>query len=93
VCVSHGRRLCFTQWGDALDGPILEANRWYNIAVTSTGSSSVKLYVEGVNVATGVFNFKSLSEKADGLVWRRRGERKAYKVLDLNGCFLNLFSR
>jgi hypothetical protein len=36
---------------------------------------------------------KSLSEKADGLVWRRRGERKAYKVLDLNGCFLNLFSR
>ena len=58
LCVANGRRLAFTQWGDALWGPVLEANRWYNIAVTSAGSS-VKLYVNGVSVATGAYNFNT----------------------------------
>jgi Concanavalin A-like lectin/glucanases superfamily len=66
LSVAHGHRLVFTQWGDALDGSVLEANRWYNVAVTSVGTSSIKLYVNGVNVATGTLNFNT---PADGEFW------------------------
>jgi hypothetical protein len=55
----NDHRLIFSQWGDAIVGPILEAGRWYNIAVTSVGTSSIKLYVDGVNVASGALNFNT----------------------------------
>jgi hypothetical protein len=54
---SPNRRLIFSQWGEAIRGPALETGRWYNIAVTSVGTSSIKLYVDGVNVASGSLNF------------------------------------
>ena len=61
LCVADGHRLKFTQWGDGLWGSVLELNRWYHIAVASVGSSSVKLYVDGVIVATGSLNFDTPS--------------------------------
>ena len=66
LSVAHGHRLVFTQWGAALDGSVLEANRWYNVAVTSVGTDSIKLYVNGVNVVTGTLNFDT---PADGEFW------------------------
>jgi Concanavalin A-like lectin/glucanases superfamily len=57
--VSHGQRLLFTQWGKGIFGPALEVNRWYNIAVTSVGTNSINLYVDGINVATGALNFNT----------------------------------
>lgn len=66
LSVCHGHRLAFTQWGDSFDGSELEANRWYNVAVTSAGTGPIKLYVDGVNVATGTLNF---STPAGGQFW------------------------
>jgi hypothetical protein len=61
LSVVHGHRLVFTQWGDALDGSVLESGRWYNVAVTSADSGSIKLYVDGINVATKTLNFNTPS--------------------------------
>jgi len=58
---SPNRRLFFSQWGEAIRGPALETGRWYNLAVTSVGTSSIKLYVDGVNVASGALNFDTPS--------------------------------
>jgi hypothetical protein len=55
---SQNNVLIFSQWGDALVGPTLEAGRWYNFAVTSAGTMT-KLYVDGVKVATGDLNFNT----------------------------------
>lgn len=52
-------RLRFSKWGDAIVGPVLEKGRWYNIAVTSIGNDSIKLYVNGVVVASGVSQFNT----------------------------------
>ncbi len=52
-------RLCFSTWGDAIVGPVLEKGQWYNIAVTSIGNDSIKLYVNGVLVASGVSQFNT----------------------------------
>ncbi len=51
-------RLILSQWGEGVSGPVLESGRWYNLAVTSAGTIS-KLYVDGVNVATGAMKFNT----------------------------------
>jgi hypothetical protein len=59
IGLKSDHRLIFSQWGDAIWGPALETGRWYNIAVTSVGNDSIKLYVDGVKVATGVLSFNT----------------------------------
>jgi len=59
LCYKPDHRLFFSQWGDALFGSTLDPGQWYNIAVTSVGTSSIKLYVDGVNVATGALDFNT----------------------------------
>jgi hypothetical protein len=49
-------RLIFSQGGGVVYGPTLDTGRWYNLAVTSAGNS-VKLYVDGFNVATESLSF------------------------------------
>ena len=44
--------LYFSQWGQALIGPVLQAGQWYHIAATNVGNS-VTLYLNGSAVATG----------------------------------------
>jgi hypothetical protein len=53
--VNH--HLFFSQWGEAIVGPIPRLDHWYNVAVTSVGTNTIKLYLNGVNVATGSLNF------------------------------------
>jgi hypothetical protein len=47
-------QLFFSQWGQAILGPALQAGQWYHIAVTNVGNS-VTLYLNGLQVATGSF--------------------------------------
>jgi sugar lactone lactonase YvrE/subtilisin-like proprotein convertase family protein len=49
---ASGNRLFFSQWGNALLGPSLQAGVWYHLAVTNVGNS-VTLYLDGTAVATG----------------------------------------
>ena len=64
--IVHGQRLVFTQWGGSFDGPVLDTDRWYHVAVTSVGTRSIKLYVDGVNVTTGALDFNT---PAGGQFW------------------------
>jgi hypothetical protein len=45
-------RLFFSQWGQAIFGPALQAGQWYHVAVTNSGNS-VTLYLNGAPVASG----------------------------------------
>jgi hypothetical protein len=45
-------QLFFTQWGQSILGPALQAGQWYHIAVTNVGDSAT-LYLNGTVVATG----------------------------------------
>jgi hypothetical protein len=58
---SQDHRLIFSQWGEAIKGPSLETGCWHNLAVTSIGNDSIKLYVDGTNVASGSLNFDTPS--------------------------------
>jgi hypothetical protein len=49
---ASGNTLFFSQWGNAVFGPSLNAGTWYNLAVTNVGDS-VTLYLNGQAVATG----------------------------------------
>ncbi len=60
--VATDHRIAFTQWGEAVFGPTLVPGRWYNIAVTSVGTDSIKLYVDGTQVASGSMNFATPPE-------------------------------
>ena len=51
-------QLFFSQWGNAAFGPELEADQWYNVAVTNVGNA-VTLYVNGVEVATGTMTINT----------------------------------
>jgi Concanavalin A-like lectin/glucanases superfamily len=61
IGVDQSHRFFFSQWGDAIKGPTLDTGRWYNIAVASVGTNSIKLYVDGVNVASGSLSFDTPS--------------------------------
>ncbi len=63
LAIKPDHRLFFSQWGGTIYGSTLEAGRWHNVAVTSVGTTSIKLYVDGVNVATGALDFNT---PADG---------------------------
>ena len=67
-CFGVGRdhRIFFTQWGDAIYGSTLLHGQWYNIAVTSSGTDSIKLYVDGNQVGAGSANFNT---PAAGQFW------------------------
>ncbi|HVK08634.1 MAG TPA: LamG-like jellyroll fold domain-containing protein, partial [Gemmataceae bacterium] len=45
-------RLFFSQWGQAVVGPVLQAGVWYHIAVSNVGDSAT-LYLNGTAVASG----------------------------------------
>jgi hypothetical protein len=45
-------QLFFSQWGDVVLGPILQAGQWYHLAVTNVGNA-VTLYLNGASVASG----------------------------------------
>jgi hypothetical protein len=45
--------LFFSQWGQAIVGPMLETNRWYHVAVSSVGNFAT-LYLDGRVVAAGM---------------------------------------
>jgi outer membrane protein assembly factor BamB len=47
-----GPQLFFSQWGQAILGPALQAGQWYHIAVTNV-ADAVTLYLNGSAVATG----------------------------------------
>lgn len=64
--VARDHRLFFTQWGDAIYGSTLIPGQWYNIAVTSSGTDSIKLYVDGNQVGAGSANFNT---PAAGQFW------------------------
>ncbi len=49
---TSGSSLFFSQWGQAILGPDLEAGRWYHVAVTNVGAS-VTLYLDGEPVVGG----------------------------------------
>ncbi len=57
LAVLPDHRVVFSQWGETVAGPVLDTGRWYHLAVTSIGHTSVKLYVDGVNVAKGALDF------------------------------------
>ena len=59
LTVMQDHRLIFSQWGKGISGPVIETGRWYNVAVTSVGTSSIKLYVDGVNVGSGAMEFNT----------------------------------
>jgi hypothetical protein len=73
-----GRNLFFSQWGDALFGPELQAGRWYHLAVTNVGSA-VTLYLDGEAVASG--NFK-INTPGDTQLYIGRLEEDNAKRLD-----------
>jgi hypothetical protein len=81
LSVVHGHRLVFTQWGDALDGSVLESGRWYNVAVTSSDGGSIRLYVDGINVATKTLNFNT---PAGGQFWIGK-IKSPYAPVQFNG--------
>jgi DNA-binding beta-propeller fold protein YncE len=47
-----GPQLFFSQWGQAILGPVLQTGQWYHIAVTNVGNA-VTLYLNGAAVASG----------------------------------------
>jgi hypothetical protein len=51
------QRLYFSQWGSGIFGPVLNTNQWYHVAVTSGGTNSITLYLNGTNVASGSLSF------------------------------------
>ncbi|HZL79849.1 MAG TPA: LamG-like jellyroll fold domain-containing protein [Candidatus Limnocylindrales bacterium] len=51
------QRLYFSQWGSGIFGPVLNTNQWYHVAVTSGGTNSITLYLNGTNVASGSLPF------------------------------------
>ncbi|MEP9390257.1 FG-GAP-like repeat-containing protein [Mesorhizobium sp. KR9-304] len=55
---TSGDTLFFSQWGNAVFGPSLEAGQWYHVAVTNVGNS-VTLYLDGVAVATGTMSINT----------------------------------
>jgi hypothetical protein len=52
------QRLFFSQWGSGIFGPVLTANQWYHVAVTSEGTNTT-LYLNGTNVASGNIPFNT----------------------------------
>jgi hypothetical protein len=44
-------RVFFSQWGDAIFGPVLQTGQWYHVAATNVGSS-VTLYLNGAAVGS-----------------------------------------
>ena len=54
VGASSGR-LFFSQWGQAIFGPVLGTNEWYHVAVSSVGNA-IDLYLDGTNVTSGSLN-------------------------------------
>jgi hypothetical protein len=53
-----GSKLLWSQWGQALTGPALNANQWYHVAVTNVGDL-VTLYLDGAPVASGTFTINT----------------------------------
>jgi Concanavalin A-like lectin/glucanases superfamily len=49
----------FSQWGGGIVGPLVRPGSWHNVAVTSVGTNSIKLYLDGVNVASGALSFNT----------------------------------
>jgi hypothetical protein len=49
----------FSQWGASIEGPVLTTNQWYHIAVTSVGTNTITLYLDGTNVASGSLAFNT----------------------------------
>lgn len=57
--IDQNQHLAFSQWGDNVTGPLVNPGQWHHLAVTSSGTTNIILYLDGINVASGNLSFNT----------------------------------
>jgi hypothetical protein len=67
----------FSQWGDAIFGPSVQAGTWHNLGVTNVGALAT-LYLDGTAVASKDMNINTASDSTFyiGRIPGRRGNKR-----------------